>query len=111
MARSRWCIQCWVRRRRTSFISGRNTATSSFRKGQNAIFVIEAELPLSSLAQWFKSIFTGEPDPVLPKPTPEVYIGPMPWEFRSVKDLGVFPVFDRGGIYRWVQLVECRDLK
>ncbi|MEI6395299.1 MAG: glycosyltransferase family 39 protein [Verrucomicrobiota bacterium] len=82
-----------------------------FRKGQNAIFVIEAELPLSSMKQWFESVLTGKLEPPLPRPTPEVYIGPMPWEFTSVKDLGVFPVFDRDGIYRWVQLVECRNLR
>jgi hypothetical protein len=83
----------------------------NFRKGQNALFVLEADLPPYPLKEWFKTLFTGELGPLPAKPGPEQYLWPVPWEFESVKDLGVFPVFDRGQVYRWVQLVECRNLK
>jgi len=82
-----------------------------FRKGQNAIFVIEADLPPYPLKAWFRSVLTGELGPLPAKPARERFLWPVQWEFESVKDLGVFPVFDRGQVYRWVQLVECRNLR
>jgi 4-amino-4-deoxy-L-arabinose transferase-like glycosyltransferase/membrane-associated phospholipid phosphatase len=81
------------------------------RKGQNAIFVIEADLPSYPIKAWLGSVFTGKPGPMPAKPAPQQFLWPVPWEFESVKDLGVFPVIDRGRIYRWVQLVECRNLR
>ena len=81
------------------------------RKGQNAIFVIEGELPPYPMKAWFRSVLTGGPGPLPGKPKPESFLWPVPYEFESIKDLGVFPVFYRGQIYRWVQLVECRNLR
>jgi 4-amino-4-deoxy-L-arabinose transferase-like glycosyltransferase/membrane-associated phospholipid phosphatase len=81
------------------------------RKGQNALFVIEGDLPPYPMKAWFRSVLTGELGPLPGKPTPETYFWPIPVEFESMKDLGVFPVLYRGQIYRWVQLVECRNLR
>jgi 4-amino-4-deoxy-L-arabinose transferase-like glycosyltransferase/membrane-associated phospholipid phosphatase len=83
----------------------------NLRKGENAIFVIEGELPPYSMKAWFRSVLTGELGPLPGKPKPESFLWPVPYEFGSVKDLGVFPVFYRGQIYRWIQLVECRNLR
>ena len=81
------------------------------RKGQNAIYVAEADLPRYPLAAWFRSVLTGEPGPLPAKPATTEYLQPLAREFESIKDLGVFPILDHGGIYRWVQLVECRNLR
>jgi 4-amino-4-deoxy-L-arabinose transferase-like glycosyltransferase/membrane-associated phospholipid phosphatase len=81
------------------------------RKGQNAIFVLEADLPNYPIKAWLKSALTGELGPLPAKPAPQQFLWPVPWEFEKVKDLGVFPVLDRGSVYRWVQLVECRNLR
>jgi len=81
------------------------------RKGQNAIFVIEGDLPPYPMKAWFRSVITGELGPLPGKPTPERFLWPVPHEFESINDLGVFPVFYCGQIYRWVQLVECRNLR
>jgi len=83
----------------------------NFRRGQNAIFVIEAGLPSIPLKAWFHSIVTGQPGPLPARPASEPFFWPVQWEFESVKDLGVFPVIYRGQVYRWVQLVECRNLR
>jgi membrane-associated phospholipid phosphatase len=81
-----------------------------FRKGQNAVFVVELEAPRYSMAAWFKSILTDGPEPLPAYPVPERFAVPVLWEFESIKDLGVLPVYYRGRIYRWVQLFECRNL-
>ncbi|MCX6892589.1 MAG: glycosyltransferase family 39 protein [Verrucomicrobiota bacterium] len=81
------------------------------RKGQNALYVAEADLPRYPLAAWFRSVLTGKSGPLPAKPAPTEYLQPLALEFESIKDLGVFPILDRGGIYRWVQLVECRNLR
>ena len=81
-----------------------------FRKGQNAVFVVELEAPRYSMAAWFKSILSDGPEPLPAYPVPERFAVPVLWEFESVKDLGVLPVYYRGRIYRWVQLLECRNL-
>jgi 4-amino-4-deoxy-L-arabinose transferase-like glycosyltransferase/membrane-associated phospholipid phosphatase len=81
------------------------------RKGQNAIFVLEADLPPIPLKAWFRSVLTGELGPLPEKPKAETFLWPVPYEFESIKDLGVFPVFYRGQVYRWLQLVECRNLR
>jgi 4-amino-4-deoxy-L-arabinose transferase-like glycosyltransferase/membrane-associated phospholipid phosphatase len=83
----------------------------NLRKGQNALYVIEAELPPYPMKAWFRSVLTGELGPLPAAPAPKLFFGFIPYEFESVKDLGVFPVFYRGQIYRWVQLVECRNLR
>ncbi|HVM50290.1 MAG TPA: glycosyltransferase family 39 protein [Candidatus Acidoferrum sp.] len=80
------------------------------RKGQNAIFVIESNLPAYPMKDWFRSVVTGEIGPLPPTPARETFLGGVPYEFESVKDLGVFPVIYRGQVYRWLQLVECRNL-
>jgi 4-amino-4-deoxy-L-arabinose transferase-like glycosyltransferase/membrane-associated phospholipid phosphatase len=81
------------------------------RKGQNALYVIEAELPPYPMKAWFRSVLTGELGPLPAQPASERFFGFIPYEFESIKDLGVFPVLYRGQIYRWVQLVECRNLR
>ncbi len=81
------------------------------RKGDNAIFVVEVDLPQTSMSEWFKSIFTGIPPAPLPAPVPEPYFGFPPGDFESKKDLGVFPVYYKGRIYRWLQLFEYRNLR
>jgi 4-amino-4-deoxy-L-arabinose transferase-like glycosyltransferase/membrane-associated phospholipid phosphatase len=83
----------------------------NLRKGQNAIFVIEPDVPSYSMKAWFRSLFTGELGPLPEKCKPETFLWPVPYEFESVKDLGVIPVFYRGQVYRWLQLVECRNLR
>ncbi len=79
------------------------------RKGDNAIFVVEADLPQTRMFDWLKSLRTGIP-PVLPPPHPEGIVGFPPGKFDSIKDLGVFPVIYKGHIYRWLELFECRNL-
>jgi 4-amino-4-deoxy-L-arabinose transferase-like glycosyltransferase/membrane-associated phospholipid phosphatase len=80
------------------------------RKGQNAIFVVELDLPRYELSGWLKSIFTGVPPAPPPPPTPQGILGIPPGKFDSIKDLGVFPVYYKGRIYRWLELFECRNL-
>src|SRR5262249_37844978 len=81
------------------------------RKGQNAIFLIEQDLPQYSMLAWFKSIFTGMPQFPPPPPAPSGILGYPPGKFESIKDLGVFPVYYQGRIYRWFELFECRNLR
>ena len=82
-----------------------------WRKGEDALFVIEADLPPCSMKAWWRSVLTGEAGPLPAKPPSQTYLGFIPYEFESVKDLGVFPVIYRGQVYRWVQLVACRKLR
>ena len=80
------------------------------RKGDNAIFVVEMDLPQTPMGDWLKSIYTGVP-PVPPAPKPQGIVGFPPGKFDSIKDLGVFPVIYQGRIYRWLELFECRGLR
>jgi hypothetical protein len=81
------------------------------RKGENAIFVVEMDLPQTSMGDWFKSIFTGIPPATPPPPKHEPYFGFPPGNFESMKSIGVFPVYYKGRIYRWLELYECRNLQ
>ena len=56
------------------------------RKGENAIYVLETELP---------------------QPPPEA----LRREFASIKDLGLQKILYRGRVFRRLQLFECRDLQ
>jgi 4-amino-4-deoxy-L-arabinose transferase-like glycosyltransferase len=79
-------------------------------KGQNAVFVVELDPPRYSFGAWFKSLVTGGLEVLPDAPVPERFPVPVLWEFDTVKDLGVEPVYYRGRIYRWLQLFECRNL-
>jgi 4-amino-4-deoxy-L-arabinose transferase-like glycosyltransferase/membrane-associated phospholipid phosphatase len=81
-----------------------------FRKGQNALYVVELDAPRYSLAGWFKSVLTDGPELLPGLPVPDRFALPVMWEFDSVKDLGVFPVYYRGRVYRWLQFFDCRNL-
>jgi membrane-associated phospholipid phosphatase len=86
----------------------------SHRRGQNAIYVVEPEVPRYSMKTWFKSLRGGtgevaDEGPVAP--TREEAPAELIRAFASVKDLGVQPVYFRGRVYRWIQLFECRDLR
>jgi 4-amino-4-deoxy-L-arabinose transferase-like glycosyltransferase/membrane-associated phospholipid phosphatase len=81
-----------------------------FRQGQNAVFVVELDTPRYSFGAWFKSLVTGGLEVLPDAPVPERFPVPVLWEFDTVKDLGVEPVYYRGRIYRWLQLFECRNL-
>ncbi len=81
------------------------------RKGENAIFVVEVDLPQTPMNEWFRSLFTGIPPAPLPNPEPQIYLGLRPGKFESFKSLGVFPVIYKGRVYRWLELFECRNLQ
>jgi 4-amino-4-deoxy-L-arabinose transferase-like glycosyltransferase len=81
-----------------------------FRTGQNALFVVEVDVPQYSMKAWFDSLFTGAPEPPPADPQPEPVAWMVQKDFDSVTDLGVRPVLYHGRIYRWVQLLECRNL-
>jgi hypothetical protein len=82
---------------------------TDLRKGENAIFVVEMDLPQTSIQDWFKSLATGIP-PQPPPPVALPYLGFPPGKFESFKSLGVFPVYYKGRVYRWLELFECRNL-
>jgi 4-amino-4-deoxy-L-arabinose transferase-like glycosyltransferase/membrane-associated phospholipid phosphatase len=81
------------------------------RQGQNALYVVELDPPQYPLGAWFRSIFTKEPDPPPGIRQPVNIPKDLLARFESVKDLGVQPVYYRGRIYRWLQLMECRNLR
>ena len=82
---------------------------TDLRKGENAIFVVEMDLPQTPMQDWFKSLSTGIP-PQPPPPAAVPYLGFPPGKFESFKSLGVFPVYYKGRVYRWLELFECRNL-
>jgi hypothetical protein len=90
------------------------------RTGQNAIYVRDLGLPplvkgsLHNLFMdgWFFLWLKGEPMGHLireepdPKHIPEI----LQQEFDSVKNLGAFPIYYRGRVFHYIQLIECRNL-
>jgi 4-amino-4-deoxy-L-arabinose transferase-like glycosyltransferase len=83
----------------------------NFRRGQNAVFVVELGAPRYSTKAWFDSLLRGSPDPQPFAPTPEKCPQGLQDDFDSVQDLGVTPIYYHGRIYRWLQLFECRRLR
>jgi hypothetical protein len=82
-----------------------------YHRGENAIFVIELDLPrppFRSLRDGFRASQADEPE-ALPatRPTPPE----LQAEFASVTDLGPSKTVYRGRVFRWIQLFECRDLR
>lgn len=72
------------------------------RTGQNAIFFQEVDVPPARPN-------STEPPPQVAQALPPPSV--IQEEFRSVTDLGVYPVRHRDRIVRWVQLFACRDLR
>jgi 4-amino-4-deoxy-L-arabinose transferase-like glycosyltransferase/membrane-associated phospholipid phosphatase len=71
------------------------------RKGQNAIFVKEVDVP--------EAPADGKgPPPQRPVEDPPP--SDISQEFQSVTSLGVFPITPRGRTVRWMQLYACRNL-
>lgn len=82
-----------------------------FRKGQNAIFIVEVDVPSYSMKGWFNAVLTGAPGPPPADPLPRSAPEALKRDFDSVTDLGIRPALYHGRIYRWVQIFECRNLR
>ncbi|MBM3845803.1 MAG: phosphatase PAP2 family protein [Verrucomicrobia bacterium] len=74
----------------------------SSRRGQNAVFVMEVDLPRNLTP-------SGQPQDL--EVAAQLPPSSLVSEFGSVTSLGVFPVVCKGRVLRYLQLFECRDLK
>jgi membrane-associated phospholipid phosphatase len=81
------------------------------RRGQNALFVKEADLPKLGPGWWWKwlagetQLYRNTP-PVSEPPAPEVV-----QEFESVTSLGIRDIEYKGRIIRRIQVFACRNLR
>jgi membrane-associated phospholipid phosphatase len=80
------------------------------RKGQNAIFVVEAGTPKLEPAwpwKWLRGQDIATVQPPKPARTPPVLLQ----QFESVTDLGVHEIKLSGRVFKRLQLFECRNLR
>jgi hypothetical protein len=81
------------------------------RRGDNALYVIEADLPRLK-AGWWTHWLAGQTDLYdSPRPSPAEPPQRLAQEFESVTEWGEFDVRYRGRVFRRVQLFVCRNLR
>ena len=71
------------------------------RAGQNAIFIQEVDIPESAATPVDSSTL---------RPLEQVEPSSITREFQSVKSVGVYPIYHRDHVVRWMQLFACRNL-
>jgi hypothetical protein len=80
------------------------------RKGQNAIFVMEA--PTAKLEPaWPWKWLQGEEITIVQQPKPAKTPPILLEQFESVTDLGIHEIKLRGRVFKRLQLFECRNLR
>jgi 4-amino-4-deoxy-L-arabinose transferase-like glycosyltransferase/membrane-associated phospholipid phosphatase len=81
------------------------------RRGENAIFVVELEMPKKPLRSMLDTYLPARADEAEAVPAAKAAPAELQAEFASVTDLGPSKVLYRGRVFRWIQLFECRDLR
>jgi hypothetical protein len=80
------------------------------RKGQNAIYVQQIDLPKLE-SGWFSKWLTNETNSLVALPKGKSAPPDIVKQFSSVTDLGVVQIPFGKRVFRQVQLFECRDLR